>query len=259
MGAIVLIAAAILGILRLVAPWTATAEETIRFTNGEWPPFTSQGLKHYGVYSHLVSEAFALAGIKVEYEFLPWSRSYQYVVRGQRDGSLTWAPTPEKEAQVLFSDGVVRHTKVCFHLKEFAFDWRRLEDLSGIRIGATASYTYGREFDTAASEGRLRVEFVSDDLQNLKKLFKRRIKLFVSDIDVGYDLVSTHFSPHEARSITHHPKPIQETLTCVIFTRKNPDKSRRLLAIFNKGLRTLRERGVYDEMFAAARRGAYRQ
>ncbi len=42
-------------------------EETIRLTNGEWIPFLSEDLKHYGVISRIVKEAFALEGMKVEY------------------------------------------------------------------------------------------------------------------------------------------------------------------------------------------------
>ena len=41
------------------------AEETIRIAIGEWPPYTSKELKHYGVVSRIVAETFALEGVKV--------------------------------------------------------------------------------------------------------------------------------------------------------------------------------------------------
>ncbi|MCP4355461.1 MAG: amino acid ABC transporter substrate-binding protein, partial [Proteobacteria bacterium] len=66
--------------------------------------FTSQKLKKFGVYSDIVSKAFALEGIKVEYKFFPWARSYYTVKIGTMDGSLTWAPTEEKKRDVIFSD-----------------------------------------------------------------------------------------------------------------------------------------------------------
>lgn len=116
------------------------AEEVVKLTNGEWPPFTSKDLKHYGVYSHIVSEAFALEGVTVEYGFFPWARGYNYVKEGNWDGSVTWAPTPDKEKDVWFSDQVFLHTKVFFHLKSFPFDWNTIEDLKGLQIGTTREY-----------------------------------------------------------------------------------------------------------------------
>jgi polar amino acid transport system substrate-binding protein len=235
------------------------AEEEIRLTNGEWPPFTSKTLKHYGVYSHIVSEAFALEGVKVEYGFFPWPRAYHYVKKGEWDGSVTWAPTLEKEKDVWFSDPVFYHTKVFFHRKQFSFDWNTLQDLKDLPIGATAQYTYGHEFDQAAKDGTLIVDYATRDIQNFRKLLAGRFLLFASDIDVGYDLLKKYFSPEESVLVTHHAKPIQQTGTCVIFNKGAPDKSQRLLGLFNRGLKKLRQNGAYDQMLDASRRGAYHQ
>ena len=62
----------------------AVAEETIRITNGEWPPYMSKKLKHYGLASRITTEAFASQGVKVEYGFFPWARSKLLVEH--RDG-----------------------------------------------------------------------------------------------------------------------------------------------------------------------------
>lgn len=234
------------------------AENLVLLANGEWPPYTSQHLERYGVYSHIVSEAFALEGMTVKYEFFPWKRSYVYVKDGDCDGSLTWAPTPEKKQEVFFSDPVFQHTKVFFHLKNFPFDWTTMDDLKAISIGATALYTYGDEFDQAAKNGRIQAEYTTTDILNLKKLRERRIQIFPSDINVGYDLVNTNFTPEEIGLFTHHPKPIQKAFTCVIFTKKNPEKSLLLLETFNRGLGKLKEQGTYDKLLKAYLRGEYR-
>ena len=57
---------------------SASAAETIRITNGEWPPFTSERLPDKGPLSRIVAEAFALEGISVEYGYFPWRRAYDY-------------------------------------------------------------------------------------------------------------------------------------------------------------------------------------
>ncbi len=241
-------------VLFLLIP-DADAGEKVRLANGEWPPFTSEKLNHYGVYSHIVTEAFALEGFEVEYQFFPWARSYHNVKEGTWDGSLTWAPTPDKKKYVFFSDPVFFHKKVIFHLKSFPFDWRTIADLKVFKIGAIREYTYGEEFDRAARSGKIHVEYTTGEIQNLKKLLTHRIHIFPSDIDAGYDLIRTHFTPEEAGLFTHHEKPIQEVYTCVIFTKKNPAKGRELLLIFNRGLEKLRESGLYAKLLEASQRG----
>jgi len=73
-----------------------TAEE-IRITNGEWAPFVSKKLPHYGVASHIITKAYAKVGIKVKYGFFPWARAYDYVKEGSWDSTLPWIRNKERE------------------------------------------------------------------------------------------------------------------------------------------------------------------
>ncbi len=68
---------ALVALLALLISVAHARAETLRITNGEWPPFTSQHLPHGGPLSRTVAEAFKQAGIKVEYGFFPWKRSYE--------------------------------------------------------------------------------------------------------------------------------------------------------------------------------------
>jgi polar amino acid transport system substrate-binding protein len=74
---------------------TSFAAETLLLTNGEWPPYLSKNLKYYGSASRIVTEAFALEGINVEYKFFPWKRAYKNAELGIWDGSVVWFDTPE--------------------------------------------------------------------------------------------------------------------------------------------------------------------
>ncbi|WP_141215636.1 hypothetical protein [Hahella sp. CCB-MM4] len=49
--------------------------ETISIATGEYPPWTSQQLPFEGIVSHVVTESFREAGIRVEYHYYPWARS----------------------------------------------------------------------------------------------------------------------------------------------------------------------------------------
>lgn len=69
---------------------SASAAESVRLTNGEWPPYLGERLPHHGVASRIVAEAFALEGIEVRWEFHPWARSLKMAGQGERDGSAVW-------------------------------------------------------------------------------------------------------------------------------------------------------------------------
>ncbi len=81
----------------LIASWililgcgVAAAEmsNTIRLTNGEWQPYLSKDVPHFGIASHIVTEAFALVGVEVEYGFFPWARSMKLAKVGRWDGRV---------------------------------------------------------------------------------------------------------------------------------------------------------------------------
>lgn len=78
--------------------------EIIRITNGEWMPFMSKEVRNYGFVSEIVSEAFLLEGVEVEYGFYPWVRSLELARIGQWDGTIGWAKTEEREKDFYFSD-----------------------------------------------------------------------------------------------------------------------------------------------------------
>lgn len=237
---------------------TTFAEEVVRLTNGEWVPYTSKQLKHYGVFSHIVTEAFAQEGITVEYKFFPWKRGYVSAAKGHFDGSVTWAPTSERKKDFYFTDPVTYNQKVFFHLKSYAFDWEHIDDLKGLKIGGTAQYTYGAAFDQAAKTEKIQVQYVTSDKQNVKKLLMQRIHIFPMEIEVGYHLIRSILTPEEAQLITHHPKPVQQTPICVVISKKLADnQSQRLVNLFNKGLTKLKESGKYDQYMEASRRGEY--
>jgi polar amino acid transport system substrate-binding protein len=245
--------------LMFLSAFTVRAE-TIRLANGEWAPYVSKDLKHYGVFSHIVSEAFALEGIEVEYEFFPWKRSYKYAADGEFDGSLTWAPTPEREKDFYFTEPVTYNKKVFFHLKSQTFNWNKLSDLKGLNIGTTAQYTYGDEFDNAANNKEISVFPVNKDEQNVKKLLAGRIDIFPMEIEVGYGLIHSQLTPAQAALFSNHPKPVTETPICVVISKKLPaERAKRLVEAFNRGLAKLKGSGKYEEYIWKSRQGNYLQ
>jgi len=111
------------------------APQTIRLAIGEWAPYHSSNLKHYGLGSRIITEAFALEGVQVQYDFFPWARSLFYVESGDWEGSGIWYYSPKRAQYSLYSDTVLEFSYVFFHLKSYSFDWTIIEDLQEIPIG----------------------------------------------------------------------------------------------------------------------------
>ncbi len=229
----------------LTAYSSAFSEEIIKIANGEWPPYQSKELAHYGYASRIVTEAFALEGITVKYDFLPWKRAYEMSKRGKWDATFLWTITDERKPFFNGSDPIIEDQDVFFHLKTVDFDWKTIEDLKNIKIGATLGYEYGDAFQKAEKDGTIQVERVTDDETSFKKLLGKRMPVFVCSITVGYTLINKMYNQQTAALFTNHPKPVKETFYRLLFSKEVPENKDRLIK-FNSGLKKLRESGQFD-------------
>jgi len=235
------------------------SKEEIRIANGEWVPFTSQNLKHYGLFSHIISESFAFNGIAVTYEWFPWKRALDLVKFGDWDCSPGWSITPERKEFGYFSDPIYESKAVFFHLKTYKFNWETFNDLKGVDIGATHGYIYGKEFERAEKEGIIFVERVPTDVINFRKLLKGRIKLFPANLETGFAILNKNFPPNQVKLVTYHPKPYREKAIYHLVFSKKIKRSKRMVEVFNQGLKQLKNSGKYDQYIEESRRGEYNQ
>ncbi|WLQ17185.1 ABC transporter substrate-binding protein [Hahella aquimaris] len=239
--------------LSLSASLTFAAGITVRLANGEWPPYQSKTLKHYGVASHIVTEAFGIVGVNVQYVFFDsWKRAYAEALSGNLDGSLLWSPSVDREAQFHFSQPVVMGESVFFHRVDSDFTWTSFADLKHYRVGGTLGYSYQFE----GTEG-VQIERVSTDEVNFTKLLRGRIDVFPSDKDAGYALLYELFPPEDVAQLTISPHVYNSTTYHLILTRALPANKERVKQ-FNEGLRQLKESGLLDRYLEDSRRGAYR-
>jgi polar amino acid transport system substrate-binding protein len=234
----------------------AQTEDTIRLTTGKWQPYTSKSAPHLGFASHIVTEAFALVGVEVEYGFFPWKRSMKLARDGKWDGSMIWYDTEERRADFYYSDPIVPSTQSFFHLKSYQFDWEGFENLADLRVGGTSEYSYGTEFDAAEEAGVFQTHRTISDEVGLTNLLKGRIDVFPGELLVTYEQIRDTFSEEEAALFAHHPKHISTAPLHVLFSKKVPE-SENMRDLFNEGLRQLKESGKYDEFIADGLGGKY--
>lgn len=223
-------------------------EPVVRLANGEWAPYTGAKLPQQGCDSQVVIEAFALEGIKVVYEFLPWARGYLLSQNGVLDGAIDWADTAEHRASHYVSrDYISRQLWVFFHRKDRSFSWESLDDLNGKTIGLTLGYAYSDIFkELKAANPAMFPEAASDSL-NLKKLLSGRIDLFPVEHAVGLYLVKTELPAEEQVQLTGHSKPVADLYTHLLLSRAKPGNEQRMLQ-FDRGLQQLKASGRYGQI-----------
>ena len=235
----------------------ATAQETIRIAIGEWQPILSEQAPHYGFAAHVITEAFALQDIQVEYGFYPWKRAYMKSKQGASwDGTAVWLYNEERAKDFYYSNPVVPTTVSFFHLVDVDFDWESIEDLKNTKIGVTSGYSYGPDLDSAVRSGAVEAEESRTDTLNLQKLLKGRIEAFPGEVTVMYSLIRELFSPETAARFTHHSKAILNQPQHLLISKSDPENER-WIRQFNTGLQRLKENGRYDKILEDSVSGKY--
>lgn len=241
----------------LIFNFSVKAGETITISTGEWTPYISQKLKHDGVVTHIVSDAFASQGIEVKYKFLPWIRAMREAKTGNVAASIIWSKSEERQQKFYYSEPVMPKKVVYFHLKSYDFDWKTLADLEGITIGGTRGYWYAELYQPLIEAGKITVEWVKSDEANLKKLQRGRIKVVPIDIGAGYAMIQKEFPPLQQKLFTHHPKLVNEPNYNHLIMPKSLTDSPRLMKAFNKGLKQLKESGQFEQYYENSQKGDY--
>ena len=233
-----------------------SAQNSIKLSNGEWEPYLSENLKHYGVASHIVTQAFQNAGIQVDYVFLPWKRAYEDAKAGKVHGSLIWSYVEERTQDFYYSDTVIISESVFFHLKSKNFEWSSAGDLKKYKIGGTIGYKY--KFQEEPGGDALVLDEASSDELNFKKLLNNRIDAFPVSKDVGYAMITSNFLPREVKQFTHHSKPYDQTKFFLLLSRAVPENEQ-IVKKFNEGLAKLKSSGKYDKYLLDSNKGRYKK
>lgn len=233
----------------------AIAGEQVVLSNGEWAPYLSESLPHYGAASHIVEEAFSAAGVNTRYQFYPWKRSYKLAREGVVNGTPVWVYTEERAKDFLYTDVVIVDYEYLFHLREKPLKWTTVDDLKGLIIGATLHTVYP-PLEDALARGILQIERGGnyDNLYN--RLLNYRIDAIPQVSQVGRYYLRTTLSPDQRGRITYSKTVLQERRYHLILSKKHPDNAK-YLKLFNQGLLLIRENGVYDRILKALDRGDY--
>ena len=224
----------------------APLTRTIIITTGEWSPIISKQKLGYGPLSMVITEAFGINGVKVEFQFFPWKRAMQELRSGRAMASSAWRKTNDREQEFLFSEGIYDNQNVFFHLKSMPFDWNNISDLKRYYIGAALGYAYSKDFEKAEEQGDLEVFRVNKEKSLIEMLLTKRIDVFPANREVGLQLIRSQ-TPEAFNQFAIHPKPISLQPLHLVFNKDATSEA--LLNEFNAGLQQLKQSGRYAEIY----------
>lgn len=250
----------ILVVLTFCFSTASFAEKVLRLTSGEWPPYLSERLPHYGYASHLISEAFAAVGVKVEYGFFPWKRSYLYANHGEDShrnwhGSVVWLYTEERAKNFWYSQPVIEEQQMLFCLKENPCEWESMGALEGKTIGGTLHTSYPL-LEQAKRQGLVNIEKAGDYETLFKRLLAGRIDAVPQVWKVGQYFLRSHLDDAEQQRITFAPTAIDTQLYHLIISKRDPE-NKSYVKLFNQGLKKIKHNGTYQKLQDAFSQGLY--
>lgn len=235
--------------------------EAPKLANGEWAPYLGKNLPHGGSASHIVSAAFKEAGVDVDYVWYgdAWNRAYNLAIKGKEvQGSLGWSYEAKREKDFYFSSDIIipGNKEGFWYLKEKGFDWNDIKDLNGLKVGGVVGYSYGGKIDRAEKDGLIKLQLISDESTNFKKLLANRIDIFIAGEDTGKDMLKKNFTPEQAAKLAFHPKPLRIAGYHVILSKAVPGNDT-LMKKFDEGLKKLKADGRYDQIYKDMEAGKY--
>lgn len=183
----------------------AAQGESLRIVTEPWAPYVYE---EHGQPRGLDYETAAIVlqrlGVEVDWQFLPWKRCLAMLERGQADGILDIFRTAAREPQMLFPEEPLSSVElVLFYAKERPYPFRRLEDLTGLRVGVSPGYWYANQ---AFRESTLFTREVAQTHEaNFGKLLRGRIDLLITDRRAGHFLAA---QLGLEQRIAHHPQVI---------------------------------------------------
>lgn len=221
----------------------ASATEKLRFTTCEWEPYYGSNLMNNGYITEITKEAFRAAGYEIDVWFVPWNRALHDARNEHYDALLGLYHSEERAKWVEYSQPIESVKNVFFTLKDRIITYGSLKDLSAYRIGIERGYAYSDEFDSA---NYLRKEPARKIEININKLLKGRLDLVAASKMVFLHNMKKKF-PEKMHLIDVLDKPLTVNKIYNGFVKKK-SKHKKWTADFNRGLKIIKNNGLYDRI-----------
>jgi len=204
----------------------------------------SKKLDGYGVLGEIVSKSFESENISVNYQFHNNNNNYLLTKWGRTCMSLPWLNIGDRERYFYFSDTLKPTAMYFFYNTKFNKKGSIKNDFKSYSIGGIEGYPYESEiFNTMTT-----VQYTSfktwRDL--IEALLSNKIDVVFAKKNKFYTNLEG-FLPSKKRLILANKKPMIQQINYAIFSKKCKN-SKELRDKFNKGLKRIKKRGIFDKI-----------
>jgi len=235
-------------LLAVLIPVIAHADRpTMTVVTSIYPPY--QYLDNgevKGTHTETLRQVLTRMGYDPVFRLVPWARAEASARAGTADLIYSLTSSPSRARHYYFTNPISEARDVFFSLSDRGLQWQELDDLAGLRIGLSASYSYAPEFMEWLVAGNARVVQISQEspeLTGLKMIAFGRIDLFICEETVCRYLIDKHIADRpELANVSAMPQTVGEVRGFrAAFSRQHP-KGEALRDEFNKVLAELKTR-----------------
>ena len=216
--------------------------ESLPMASGEWVPYSSKSMPHYGAFTQRITTVLHEMGIAPDYRFYPWRRCFDSVVKHRVWAAFPYAYTEERAKKVWYSDTLSCSKTLFFYYDKEdgskAYRVTTQEDLRAYRLGGVKGYYYEAFFEKLG----LKVDYVNKEIYALEKLKLGRIDLMPMNEKVGWNLIHSRFLEESHRFKTLSTPLSVNTLHLII--SKGYPNSEQMLERFNHAVAVCVKKGL---------------
>lgn len=247
-------------ILSGLAPLTrATEEMTLIQGWNPWKPFAymDENDSMAGIDVEIAHQILSRAGYQVRYQEASWARQLRWIEDGTIHIAASAMKTPEREAYAYFSEPYYTESYIVFVRRGESgnYDISSLQDIVGssFRLGVMRGSMYGDKYVRLMENPFFsrQVEEVTSDEQNHQKLLTHRLDGFIQEAS------RMRTEGKEFGILEQVEQLFVIDGDCLHFMFSKKSVSPEVVAMFNEGLRNLRNVGTYQRIFEKYGVGSY--
>ncbi len=214
-------------------------KDAVFLSSLDWPPYTYNKLHNQGFVTYLVKQTFDKAKIKANVDFFPWQRTLYYGKESSKYiGYFPEYYSPSIEKSFYFSNPIGSSPLGIIYNREKPLSWNKIEDLKKYKIGVVNGYVNTIEIDKLINQGKLKIEGVTSDIQNIQKVSTNRIDLAIIDFNTfNFYMNNSPNLKKMKNNVIFHEKLLEEKNIYICFIRTPEGLKYRNL--FNEALKSV--------------------
>lgn len=218
--------------------------EVIRLASSNYDPHYGEQLTHQGATIEIIRQAFALQGIQLEVEFLPFARALYESQQGHYTGLVAAWYSEQRTAHFYYSQPLYANKIVFFKRKTDTIRFRNYQELKSQhrRLGVVQGYAQ----PAGLLESGLKTINVATDEQALAMLALQRVDLVPVDLLTALYILKYKLPQYQQQLDWLTPELEQRPMYLVL-SKQDPANLQRITR-FNLGLQQLRASGQYQHI-----------